>query len=120
MNTRQINSEKSKTSDRHKLTLNLRDKIRLKIRDKYLTLSNLSICFTWENIKKLLKNSKSKTLVPMLNNKIDLPDRSNSVSDIQLYFDYVINKCETPIDNPRIRICVNKIENRVTFKLNTG
>ena len=56
----------------------------------------------------------------MLNNKIDLPDRSNSVSDIQLYFDYVINKCETPIDNPRIRISVNKIENRVTFKLNTG
>ena len=56
----------------------------------------------------------------MLNNKIDLPDRSNSVLGIQLYFDYVINKCETPIDNPRIRICVNKIENRVTFKLNTG
>ena len=115
-----MNSEKSKASDCHKLTLNLRDKISLKSRDKYLALSNLSICYTWENIKKPLKNNESKTLVPMWNDEIDLPYRSNSVLDIQLYFEYISKKCETPIDNTGIRICANKTENRIIFKLNTG
>ena len=48
----------SKTSDPHRLLLNLSEKIDLKISDKFVALSDLSICYTWKNIKKLYKNLK--------------------------------------------------------------
>ena len=55
MNTIFMNSENSKTYDRHRLLLNLSDKINLERSDKYLALSNLSIYYTWKNIKKSYK-----------------------------------------------------------------
>ena len=57
MDTVFMNSENSKTSDPPTLLLNLSDKINLKIRDKYVALSNLSIYYTWKNMKKLYKNN---------------------------------------------------------------
>ena len=45
-----MNSENSKTSDPHRLLLNLTDRINLKKSDKYVTLSNLSIYYTWKKI----------------------------------------------------------------------
>ena len=42
----------SKTPDPHRLLLNFSDKINLKTSDKYIDLSNLSIYYTWKNIKK--------------------------------------------------------------------
>ena len=45
MNAIFMSSENSKTSDPHKLWLNLADKINLKRSDKYVALSNLSICY---------------------------------------------------------------------------
>ena len=109
MDTVYMNSENSKTSDPHRLLLNLSDKINLKRNDKYVALSNLSIYYTWKNIKKLFKN-----------NKFIIPDGSYSVCDIQDYFKYIIKKHETVTDNPSIMIYVNKIENRITFKFKTG
>ena len=58
------NSGNSKTSDPHRLLLNLSDKINLKRSDKYVALSNLSIYCTWKNIKKSYKTNKFKTSVP--------------------------------------------------------
>ena len=46
-----MNSENSKTSDSHRLLLNLSDKTDLKRSDKYVALSNISIFYTWKNIK---------------------------------------------------------------------
>ena len=46
-----MNSENSKTSNPHRLILNLTDKINLKRTDKYVVLSNLSIYYTWKNLK---------------------------------------------------------------------
>ena len=46
-----MNSENSKTSDPDRLLLNLSDKINLKRSDKYVALSNLSICYTWKDLK---------------------------------------------------------------------
>ena len=43
MDTTFMNSESSKTSDLHRLLLNISDKINLKRNDKYVALSNLSI-----------------------------------------------------------------------------
>ena len=50
-----MNSESSKTSDPHRLLLNLSDKTNLKRSDKYIALSNLSIYCTWKNIKKVMQ-----------------------------------------------------------------
>ena len=49
-----------------------------------------------------------------------MPDESCSISDIQDYFEYIKKKHEENIDNPSIRIYVNKIESRITFKIKTG
>ena len=46
MNTIFMNSENSKTSNPHRLLLNLLDKIDLKTSEKYVALSNLSIYYT--------------------------------------------------------------------------
>ena len=51
---------------------------------------------------------------------MELSDGPYSVSDIQDYFEYIINKHETMTNNPPIRIYVNKIENRITFKIKAG
>ena len=60
MNTIFMNSASSKTSDPHRLLLNLTDKIDLRIKDKYIALSNLNIYYTWKTIKKSYKNIKFK------------------------------------------------------------
>ena len=60
MNTLFMNSKSSKTSDRYRLLLNLTDKIDLKRKDRYIALSNHSIYYTWENIKKSYKKINLK------------------------------------------------------------
>ena len=62
-----MNSENSKPSDPHRLLLNLTDKIDLKRSDKYVALSNLSIYYTWKNIRKSYKNNKFKISAPARN-----------------------------------------------------
>ena len=90
MDTLFMNSENSKTSDPHRLLLNLSDKINLKRSDKYVALSNLSIYYAWKNIKRSYKNTKLKISAPTLNEEFELPDGSYSVSDIQDYFKYIL------------------------------
>ena len=60
MDTIFMNSKNSRTSDSHRLLINLTDQIKSKRSDKYVALSNLSIYFTQENIKKSYKNDKFK------------------------------------------------------------
>ena len=101
-----MNSENIKTSDPHTILLNLSDKINLKRRNKYVALSNLSIYYTWKNIKKLYKNNKFEISAPTWNKKIQVTDGSYSVSDIQDYFEYIIKKHGEVTDNPPIRIYI--------------
>ena len=63
MNTTFMNSKNSTTSN--PLLLNLTNKIDLRRKDKYIPLSNLSIYYTWKNIKKLNKNNKLKISAPI-------------------------------------------------------
>ena len=90
MDTIFLNSENSKRSDPHRLLLNLSNKINLKRSNKYVALSNLSIYYTWKNIKKSYKNNKFKISAPTWNEVFELPDRSYSVLDIQTYFKYIV------------------------------
>ena len=73
-----------------------------------------------EKYKKIIKNNKFKISVPTWNEEFELPDESCSVSDIQKYFEYISKTHETITNNPSIKIYVNKIENRITFKIKTG
>ena len=114
-----MNSGNSKASDSHRLLHNVSDKINLKRKEKYVTLSNLSIYYTQKNIKKSYKNNKLKISAPTWNEEIELPDGSYSVSDMQDYFEYIIKKHETVNDHFSIMVYVNKIENRITFKIKT-
>ena len=68
-----MNSKKSKTSNSHRLILNLSGKINLKRSDKYVALSNLSIYYTWKNMKNSYKNNKFKITAPTWNEKFELP-----------------------------------------------
>ena len=67
MNTIFMNSKNSKTSDPHRLLLNLINKINLRRKDQCIALSNLSIYYTWENVKKSYKNNKLKISAPTRN-----------------------------------------------------
>ena len=87
-----MNSENSKTSELHVLVLKLTNKLDLRICEKIIALSNLSICYTWKNIKSVYNNDKFKISAPTRNDKIELPDGSYSVSDIQDYFEYILKK----------------------------
>ena len=89
-----MNFRNSKTSDPHRLLLNLSNKMNLKRSDKYVVSWNLSIYYTWKNIKKSYKNNKSKISAPTRNKKFELRDGSYSVSDIQDYFEYVFKNLE--------------------------
>ena len=81
---------------------------------------NLSIYYTWRNIKSSYNNNKFKVPAPTWSDKFESPDGSYSVSDIQDYFEYILKKQSENVDNPSIKIYVNKIENRVTFKIKNG
>ena len=120
MDTIFINSENSKTSKLHVLILKLTNKLDLRIGEKIISVSNLSIYHTWRNIKSSYNNNKFKISTATWNDKFELPDGSYSVSDIQDYFGYILKKHGENTDKPSVQIHVNKIENRVTFKTKNG
>ena len=84
---------------------------------KIIALTNLSIYYTWKNIKRTYNSNKFKKSAPTRNDKFKLPDGSYSISNIQDYFEYILKKHGENIDKPSVQIYVNKIENRFTFKI---
>ena len=67
-------------------------------------------------MKMSYKNNRLKIPALIWNEERELSDGLYSVSDIQDYFEYVIKKYDTFTDNSSIRIYINKIEKRITFK----
>ena len=120
MNTIFMNSENSKTSEHHVLVLKLTDKLDLRRGQKTIALSNLSIYYMWKNVKSSYNNNKLKISAPTRREEFELPDGSYSVSDIQDYFEYILKKHSESVDNPSIRMYINRIENRITFKIKNG
>ena len=66
-----MNSENSKTSKPDVLTLNLTSKLDLKIGEKVIALSNVSIYYTWRNIKSSYDNNKFKISAPTRNDEFE-------------------------------------------------
>ena len=116
-----MNTENSKTNESNKFIYQFTDKLNLKTpNNKNIGLVNLSIYYTWKNIKSEYNNNKFKISVPTWNDTFDLPDGSYSIEDIQDYFEFIIKKHETLTENPPIQIYPNKIKNRIVFKIKTG
>ena len=98
----------------------LTDKLDLRRGQKTVALSNLLIYYTWKNVKSSYNNNKFKTSALTWSEEIELSDGSYSVSDIQDYFEYILKKHNESVDNPSIRMYINRIENRITFKIKNG
>ena len=112
MDTIFVNTENGRTSEYHALLLNLTNKIDLR--------SEKLLHYTWKNIKSSYNNNKFQISAPTWSEEFELPAGSYSIPDIQDYFKYILKKHSESVDNPSIRIFVNKIENRITFKTKSG
>ena len=108
-----MNTENSKTNESHRFKLDLADKLNLKSPKKNIALVNVSISYTWKNVKSEYSNNKFKISAPTWNQTFDLPDGSYTISSIQDYFEFIIKKHETLTENPSIQIYPNKIKNRI-------
>ena len=120
METIFMNTENSKTSEPHTFKLDLTDKLDLKNPNKNMALADLSIYYTWRNIKSEYNNNKFKISAPTWNDTFDLPNGSYSIADIQYYFEFIIKKHKTLTENQLVQNYPNKIKNRIVFKIKTG
>ena len=112
-----MNSKNSKTNEPYKIKYDLIDKLDLKNLNNNMALANLSIYYTWKNVKSTYNNNKYKISVPTWNETFDLPDGLYNISEIQDYIEYIIKKHET---NAPILIYANAINNRIVFKIKSG
>ena len=108
MDTIFMSSENSKTYETHILKLKLTDKLDLRVDKKVIALSNLSIYYTWNNIKSSYNNNKFKISAQTWN------------EEFKDYFQYILKKHGENTDKASIQIYVHKIENRITFKIKKG
>ena len=115
-----MNSRNSKTNEPYKLKYDLIDKLDLRNPNKNMVLANLSIYYTWKNVKSTYSNNKFKISAPTWNETFDLPDGSYNISEIQDYIEYIIKKHETIDENAPILIYANTINNRIVFKIKSG
>ena len=120
METIFMNTHNSKTNKPHRFKLDLADKFNIKNPKKNNALVNLSIYYTWKNIKSEYNNNEFKISASTWSEPFDLPDGSYAIDDIQDYFEFIIKKHETLTDNPPIKIYLNKIKNRIAFKIKNG
>ena len=110
----------NKTNEPYKFKYDLNDKLDLRNPNKNMALANLSIYYTWKNVKSTYNNNKFKVSVPTSNETFDLPNGSYNISEIQDYIEYIIEKHETIGENASILIYTNTINNRIVFKIKTG
>ena len=99
-----MNSLNRKTNESNKFMYQFTVKLNLKNPNENMALVNLSIYYTWKNIKSEYNNNKLEIRVLTWNDEFNLPDESYSVSEIQDYFEYILKKHETIADNPPVQI----------------
>ena len=123
METFVMNSKNSKNNEPNRFKYDLIDKLDLKNPNKNMALANLSIYYTWKNVKSTYNNNKFKISAPTWNETFDLPDGSYNISEIQEiqdYIEYIIKKHETIGENAPILIYANTINNKIVFKIKSA
>ena len=112
-----INTENGKINEPNRFRLYFTDKLDLR-RNKTIALANLSIYYTWENIKPEYNSNKFKISGPTRSETFDLPDGSYEISDIQDYILKMVQKQESTIktnEESPILIYPDGIKNRLIF-----
>ena len=104
----------------HKSVINFSQRLDLKGSNKHVALENVSTCYTWEIVRKQYKKNKLKIIAQTWNDEFELPDGSYFVSDIQDYIECIIKKHVTLTTIPPIHVCINRINNRLVFKIKDG
>ena len=79
-----MNTENSKTNESHKFRLTLADKLNLKDPNKNMASANVSIYYTWKNIKSAYNNNKFKLSASAWDDEFDLPDGSYSIQTFKI------------------------------------
>ena len=120
METFFMSTKNSKTNEPNRFKYYLIDKLDLKNPNKNMALANLSIYYTWKNVKSIYNNNKFKISAPTWNETFDLPDGSGNISEIQDYIEYIIKKHKTIGEYAPILIYANTINNRIVFKIKSG
>ena len=116
-----MNTENSKTNESNKFIYQFTDKLNLSApNNKNIGLINLSIYYTWKNIKATYNNNKFKISALTWNDEFDLLDGSYSIPDIQDNFEFIIKKHETLAENSPRQIYPSKTKNRIVFKIKAG
>ena len=110
METFFMNTKNSKTNEPNRFKYDLIDKLDLKNPNKNMALANLSIYYTWKNVKSTYNNNKFKISAPTWNETFEIQD----------YIEYVIKKHEAIGENAPILIYANTINNRIVFKIKSG
>ena len=120
METFFINSKNSKSTESYKFKYDLIDKLDLRNPNKNVALANLSIYYTWKNVKSTYNNNKFKISALTWNETFDLSDGSHNISNIQDYIEYITKKHETIGEDAPILSYANTINNRIVFKIKMG
>ena len=93
-----MNTANSKTKHSNKFVYNFTDKLNLKNPNKNISLANLSIYYTWKNVKSDYNNNKFKISAPTWNDTFNVPDG---------YFEDIVKKHETIAEVSPVFIYVN-------------
>ena len=120
MDTIFMNSDNSKSSKPHILKLRLTSKLYLRLGEKIVALSKLSIYYAWKNTKSSYNNNKFKISAPTWNEEFKIPDGSYSLSDIQDYFEYILKKHGKVLIRRQYRYILIKLKIGLHLKLKTG
>ena len=115
-----MNTKNNKTSQPNKFFYKFTDKLNLKNPNRAIALVNLSIYYTWKNIKSGYNNNNFKISAPAWNETFDVPDGSYSIAALQDYFEYILKKHETITNISPILIYMNVTNNRNVFKIKSG
>ena len=115
-----MNTKSNKTSEPYRFKYDLIDKLDFRNPNKNVALANLSIYYTWKNVKSIYKNNKFKISATTWNETFDLPDGSYNISEIQDYFEYIIKNMKLLLKLHQYLIYANNITNRIVFKIKTG
>ena len=115
-----MNTANNKTKHSNKFVYNFIDKLNLENPNKNISLANLSIYYTWKNVKSDYNSNKYKISAPTWNDTFDVPDGSYSIDALQNYFEYIIKKHENITDVSPVLIYVNEINNRIVFKIKSA
>ena len=116
-----MNTKSSKTSESNRFRLYFTNKLDLR-GNKTISLANLSIHYTWQNVKDEYENNKFKLSGLTWNETFDLADGSYTIADIQDYFLW-IDGHETDVKSSEespVLTYPDTIKNRIVFKIKTG